>query len=94
MRFYLFILTSGGLPDLCTQVAIGLNKPKEIISVELIFRSLGHFYQYKADTSEAKGNDLVSYLVEHYQVLGLVKCRRKRHREQEAKSKNIWLLTS
>ena len=58
------------LNDLCIQVAIALNKPKEIISVELIFRSLGHFYVDKADQTEVQEDNLLSYLVEHYQVLG------------------------
>ena len=79
------------LNDLCTQVAIKLNEPKELISVELVFRSLGQFY---VDKIEKKVDSLVNYLVENHKILGLVKSRRKRHRETEAISHNIWVLTS
>ena len=72
------------LNDLCSQVAIALNQPKEVISVEMVFRSLAHFY---ADNIEQKVNDLISYLVENFELLGLVKFRRKRHREREAISR-------
>lgn len=77
------------LNDLCSQVAIALNQPKEVISVEMVFRSIAHFY---ADNIEPKVNDLISYLVENFELLGLVKFRRKRHREREAISRNIWAL--
>jgi hypothetical protein len=32
----------------------------------------------------------VTYLVEHYKLLGLVKQQRKRHRENAARSTQIW----
>jgi hypothetical protein len=34
--------------------------------------------------------DVVTYLVEHYQLLGLVKAQRKRHRDNLARSVQIW----
>ena len=79
------------LNDLCSQVAIALNQPKEVISVEMLFPSLAHFY---ADNIEEKAHNLISYLVENFELLGLVKFRRKRHREREAISRNIWALIS
>ena len=79
------------LNDLCAQVAIALNQPKELISVEMVFRSIAHFY---ADNIEEKAHDLISYMVKNFELLGLVKFRRKRHREREAISRNIWALVT
>ena len=79
------------LNDLCSKVAIALNKPKEVISVEMVFRSIAHFY---ADNIEKKAHDLISYLVENFELFGLVKFRRKRDRERDAISRNIWALVT
>jgi hypothetical protein len=38
----------------------------------------------------SESTDVVTYLVDHYQRLGLVKAERKRHRENTARSKEIW----
>ena len=57
----------------------------------MVFRGLAHFY---ADNIEEKAHNLISYLVENFELLGLVKFRRKRHREREAISRNIWVLIS
>jgi hypothetical protein len=38
----------------------------------------------------SESTDVVTYLVDHYQRLGLVKAERKRHRENAARSKEIW----
>ena len=78
------------LNDLCSQVAIALNQPKEVISVEMIFRSIGHFY---ADNIQGKTDNLINYLVENFDLLGLVKKERSRHRERETISRNIWALS-
>ncbi len=75
------------LNDLCIEVAIALNQPKEVISVEMVFRSIGHFY---VDNIEGKTDNLVNYLVENFELFGLVKKERFRHREREAISRNIW----
>lgn len=76
------------LNDLCSQVAVAVNQPKERISVEMLFRGLYHFARafLRGDTT-----DVVTYLVEHYQLLGLVKAQRKRHRDKVALSSQIWV---
>jgi hypothetical protein len=75
------------LNDLCSQVALALNQPKERISVEMVFRGLYHFARafLRGDTT-----DVVTYLVEHYKLFGLVKAERKRHRDNLARSQQIW----
>ena len=75
------------LNDLCSQVAVALNQPKERISVEMVFRGLYHF---AGAVMRSESTDVVTYLVDHYQRLGLVKAERKRHRENTARSKEIW----
>jgi len=57
-------------------VAIALNQPLDLISTEMVFRSLYHFSQavLRGDASDA-----VPYLVQHQKLFGLVKTRRKRH---------------
>ena len=69
------------LNQLSIEVAIALNQPLDRISTEMIFRSLYHFSQavLRGDASDA-----VPYLVERQKLLGLVKTRRKRHREIDA----------
>ncbi len=64
------------LNQLCTQVAVALNQPLERISTEMVFRSLYHFSRA---VLRDEADDLVTYLVEHHKLLGLVKQRRKRH---------------
>jgi Transposase DDE domain len=79
------------LNQLCIDVAIALNQPLDLISTEMVFRSLYHFSQavLRGDASEA-----VPYLVEHQKLFGLVKTRRKRHREIDAYTQQIWALSS
>ncbi|MEJ6485886.1 hypothetical protein N0Y54_32225 [Nostoc punctiforme UO1] len=50
--------------------------PKERISVEMVFRGLYHFSR---SLLRGKITDAVTYLVEHYQMLGLIKQERKWH---------------
>lgn len=66
------------LNQLCLDVAVALNQPLDMISTQMVFRSLYHFSQavLRGDAS-----DVVSYLVEHHKLFGLVKTRRKRHRQ-------------
>lgn len=77
------------LNDLCAEIAVALNHPLEVISLEMVFRACAHFAQALLTKPAI---DLVSYLVEHYQLLGLVKQKRKRHRADEARSRYIWAL--
>lgn len=75
------------LNDLCSQVAVALTQPKERISVEMVFRGLYHF---AGSLMRSESTDVVTYLVEHHKLLGLVKAERKRHRDNAARSKEIW----
>jgi hypothetical protein len=79
------------LNDLCSQVAVALNQPKERISVEMVFRGLYHFARA---LMRSESTDVVTYLVEHHKLLALVKAERKRHRENAARSKEIWACSS
>jgi Transposase DDE domain len=74
-----------------TAAGIALNQPLDRISTEMVFRSLYHFSQavLRGDASEA-----IPYLVEHQKLFGLVKTRRKRHREIDAYTQQIWALSS
>ncbi len=79
------------LNQLCIDIAIALNQPLDRISTEMVFRSLYHFSQavLRGDASEA-----VPYLVERQKLFGLVKTRRKRHREIDAYTQQIWATSS
>lgn len=79
------------LNQLCIDVAIALNQPLDRISTEMVFRSLYHFSQafLRGDASDA-----VPYLLEHQKLFGLVKTRRKRHREIDAYTQQIWATSS
>ena len=79
------------LNDLCSQVAVALGQPKEVISLEMVFRALAHFH---VSHVERETDDLIAYLVEHSQLFGLVKFRRKRHRQRDAISQQIWALVA
>jgi hypothetical protein len=72
--------------DLCSSVAVELGQPKERISVEMVFRGLYHFSRFLL---RGKITDAVTYLVEHHQMLGLIKQERKRHRENVAFEQEI-----
>jgi hypothetical protein len=76
------------LNDLCSQVAVALNQPKERISIEMVFRGLYHFARALI---RGDSNDVVNYLAEHHKLLGLVKAERKRHRENAALCSQIWV---
>lgn len=75
------------LNDLCSKVAVALNQPIERISVEMVFRGLYHFARafLRGDAT-----DVVAYFQSKAKLLGLVKARRKRHREQDVHTQLIW----
>lgn len=79
------------LTEVCNEVAVALNQPIERISVEMVFRA---FYHFSQALLRGQASDLVSYLVEHHKLLGLVKAVRKRHRERDAISEQVWAATS
>lgn len=53
----------------------------------MVFRGLYHFARA---VLRCESTDVVTYLVDHYKLLGLVKAERKRHRENAARSQEIW----
>lgn len=75
------------LNDLCAQVAIALRQPLEAISMEMVFRGLYHYSRacLREDTTE-----LLSFYREHHKLLGLLKAKRKRHRQQDQQWADIW----
>lgn len=75
------------LMDLCAQVALALRQPLERISVEMVFRSLYHFSRAR---QQGRATDLVPFLVAYAKSFGLVKAVRKRHRQVQAQSLDIW----
>jgi hypothetical protein len=79
--FYLVLL------NVCQQVAQSLNEPLERISVEMVFRA---FYHYSRALTRGETVDLVTYLVQHAKLLGLVKRHRKRHREIHDTEQVVW----
>jgi hypothetical protein len=58
------------LNNLCSSVAVELRQPKERISVEMVFRGLYHFSRA---VLRGESTDVVTYLVEHHKMLGLIK---------------------
>jgi hypothetical protein len=79
--FYLVLL------NVCQQVAQSLSAPLEQISVEMVFRA---FYHYSRALTRGETVDLVTYLVQHAKLLGLVKRQRKRHREILDTEQEVW----
>lgn len=79
------------LNQLCIDVAVALNQPLDHISTEMVFRALYHFSRA---VLRDEADDVLSYLVERSKLFGLVKYRRKRHRQIDARTQQIWALSS
>ena len=79
--FYAVLLT------ICQQLAEALGEPLERISVEMVFRA---FYHYSRAEQRGECDELVPFLAEHAQLLGLVKRWRKPHRERQQLESIIW----
>jgi hypothetical protein len=75
------------LVTICQQVAQALGEPLERLSVEMVFRA---FYHYSRAVQRGEYDNLVAFLVEHVKLLGLVKRRRKQHRECQPRESIIW----
>ncbi|WP_416674255.1 IS4 family transposase [Egbenema bharatensis] len=75
------------LNDLCAQVAVALRQPLERISVEMVFRGL---YHYSRARLRDDATELIPFYQQHQKLLGLVKLRRKRHRQQDQQWEDIW----
>lgn len=75
------------LNELCAQLALALHQPLERISMEMVFRGLYHYAQALLRGTQQTA---VSFLVEHYRLLALVKSVRKRQRKRDAQFQEIW----
>lgn len=75
------------LNDLCADVAIALNQPLERISLEMVFRSLYHFNHFSQRT---KSLDVISFLTDNFNRLGILKAERPRYRQRDLLSAAIW----
>jgi IS4 transposase len=87
LQIYATLLFYAVLVTLCQQVAQALGEPLERISVEMVFRA---FYHYSRTVQHGGSDDLVSFLAEHAKLLGIVKRRRKQHRERQELEAIIW----
>ena len=75
------------LVTICQQVAQALGEPLERISVEMVFRA---FYHYSRALERGECDELVSFLVAHAKLLGIVKRLRKHHHERQQRESIIW----
>jgi hypothetical protein len=75
------------LTDVCVQVGAALGEALEKISVEMVFRSLYHYSRALERDEEV---ELISFLVRHAKLLGLVKAERQRHRERASENFKVW----
>jgi hypothetical protein len=75
------------LLTICQQVAQTLGEPLERMSVERVCRA---FYHDSRAVQRGECEALVPFLVEHANLLGLVKRWRKPHRERQHLESLIW----
>jgi hypothetical protein len=87
LQIYATLIFYAVLLTICQQVAQVLGEPLERISVEMVFRA---FYHYSRAVQHGEGDDLVAFLAEHAQLLGIVKRQRKQHRERQELESVIW----
>ncbi|MBN3895012.1 MAG: hypothetical protein HWQ41_07025 [Nostoc sp. NOS(2021)] len=67
------------------------RQPLQIEKEIMVFRGLYHFSQA---VLRGDAHYPVPYLMERQKLFGLVKTRRKRHREIDAYTQQIWALSS
>jgi hypothetical protein len=53
----------------------------------MVFRSLYHFSRAR---QQGRAREIVPFLADHYQSLGLVKSVRKRHRHRQNQFLDLW----
>jgi hypothetical protein len=87
LQVYATLIFYGVLIEVCQQVADVLRQPLERISVEMVFRG---FYHYSRAFQKGETQDLVSFMVQHSDLLGIVKRKRKSHKEAERRAALIW----
>jgi hypothetical protein len=78
---------SAVLTDLCQHVARALGQPLERIAVEMVFRGLYHF---RRAMQKGESTPVVSFLVTHARLLGMVKAIRKRPKQRDLQLQEIW----
>jgi hypothetical protein len=79
--FYAVLVTIG------QQVAQALGEPLERSSGEMVFRAV---YHDSRAVQRGESENLVSFLVEHAKLLGIVKRWRTSHRERQQRESIIW----
>ena len=87
LQIYATLIFYAVLLTICQQVAQALGEPLARISVEMVFRAL---YHYGQAVQHGEYDDLILFLTEHATLLGIVKRRRKRHRECQHLGNLIW----
>jgi len=87
LQIYATLICYAVLLTICQQLAQALGEPLERISVEMVFRAL---YHYSRAVQRGECDELVPFLVEHAELLGLVKRWRKQHRERQQLEAIIW----
>ena len=87
LQIYATLIFSAVLVTICRQIAQALGEPLERISVEMVFRAFSH---YSRAVQRGESSHLVSFLAEHAKLLGIVKRRRRSHRERQHLEASIW----
>lgn len=87
IQVYSTLLFYSVLTSLSSQVAKALCQEVEEISLEMLFRS---FYHFNRAIEMGENPSLVEFLVKHAKLLGLVKAKRKRHREKDKLNQTLW----
>ena len=87
MQLYATLLCYAVLLTICPQGAQVLGAPLERRSVAMVLRA---FYHYSRAVQCAETDDLVQFLAEHAQRLGIVKRWRKHHRERQQLESIMW----
>jgi hypothetical protein len=86
-QIYATLIFYAVLLPICPQVAQAWGEPLERISVERVFRALYHDGQA---VQHGEYDDLILFLTEHAKRLGIVKRRRKQHRERQHLECLMW----
>jgi Transposase DDE domain len=73
--------------DLCVDVAIAMNQPLEVISLEMVFRGLYHFNNFQR---RGEANDVIDFLSTNAKRLGILKAKRPRQRQRDDWSELVW----
>ena len=79
-QIYAPLIFSAVLVTVWQQIAQALGEPLARISVAMVVRA---FYHDSRAVQRGVGHDLVTCLAEHAKLLGIVKRRRKQHRERQ-----------